>query len=111
MSVSDGYREWVLEQLGRVRPVTSRRMFGALGVYADGIFFAIVDDDVLYLKVDDVSRPDYEAIGAGPFKPGEQYPAMQYYPPPADALEDPERLRPWVENAIEAARRAKRRKR
>jgi DNA transformation protein len=33
---------------------------------------------------------------------------MQYYEVPAEVLEDPEALRPWVESAMDVARRAKR---
>jgi hypothetical protein len=31
---------------------------------------------------------------------------MAYYPPPADALEDPDRLQPWLDGALSAARRS-----
>ena len=51
MSVSPGFRDYVLEQLGRVAPgVTGRAMFGGLGVYSEGRIFALVDDDVVYFK-------------------------------------------------------------
>ena len=49
MPVTAEYREYVLEQLGRVAPVTHRSMFGGVGIYSDGIFFALMDDDTLYL--------------------------------------------------------------
>jgi len=32
MAVSQSYREFVLEQLGRVAPVTGRSMFGGVGI-------------------------------------------------------------------------------
>lgn len=108
MAVSPEFLEFVMEQLGRVTPVTSRRMFGGVGVYSDGIFFAVMDDETLYLKVDDTNRPDFEAIGTGPFRPfGEDKQGMQYYELPADLLEDPDQLRPWVHRAIDVARRAR----
>lgn len=112
MPVSAEYREFVLEQMGRVVPVTSRRMFGGVGVYSDGLFFALMDDDVLYLKVDDSNRGDFEAAGAGPFRPfGDDSHVMQYYELPAELLEDPDRLRPWLHRAIDVARAARTRKR
>jgi DNA transformation protein and related proteins len=110
MPVSTAYREFVLEQLGRVLPVTARSMFGGVGIYADGLFFALIDDDTLYLKVDDTNRPDFEAAGMGPFRPyGDDSHVMQYYEVPADLLEEPERLRQWAEKAVAVARRKKRR--
>ena len=106
MAVSPEYREWVLEQLRRVGPVTGRAMFGGYGIYLDGLFFGLIDDDILYLKVDDSNRPDFEAAGTGPFRPYGDDRAMQYYEVPVDVLEDPERLRLWAGNALDVARRA-----
>lgn len=110
MPVTPEYREFVLEQLGRVAPVTHRAMFGAVGVYSGGLFFAVVDNDTLYLKVDDTNRPDHEAAGMGPFRPFEGAASMNYYELPADLLEDADRLRPWVDKALDAARRGRTRK-
>jgi TfoX/Sxy family transcriptional regulator of competence genes len=36
MAVSQSYRDFVLEQLGRVTPVTGKSMFGDVGIYASG---------------------------------------------------------------------------
>jgi DNA transformation protein and related proteins len=112
MAVSAGYQTFVLDQLRRVLPhVRANRMFGAVGLYADELFFAVIDDDVLFLKVDDATRPDFERLGLPPFQPfGDGKASMQYYQLPEDVLEDPEALRPWVENALAAARRAKKKK-
>ena len=111
MAVSPDYREWVLEQLRQAGPVTGRAMFGGYGLYRDGLFFALLDDDCLYFKVDEENRPDYEAAGMRPFAPlGDERP-MQYYEVPPDVLEDAERMRLWADRAVDAARRAAARKR
>jgi DNA transformation protein and related proteins len=112
MPVSAAFRTFALEQLSRVAPVTHRAMFGGVGIYSEGLFFALMDDDVLYLKVDDVTRGDFEAAGCGPFRPaGPAGEAMQYYELPGDLLEDADRLRPWVAGALDVARRSRRRSR
>jgi DNA transformation protein and related proteins len=113
MAVSPGYQTFVLDQLRRVLPgVRAKRMFGGVGLYADELFFALLDDDALYLKVDDATRPDFERRGLCPLQPfGEGSAAMQYYQLPEDLLEDPEALRPWAEGAVDVARRAKTKKR
>jgi DNA transformation protein len=109
MAVSPSYQEFVMERLGRVGRVESRAMFGGLGLYCEGSFFALIDDDMLYFKVDDETRPAFEAAGSGPFMPfGDASHVMQYYDVPADVLEDDEALRTWVERAVEVARRGKR---
>jgi len=112
MPVSPGYQTFVLDQLRRVLPgVRAKRMFGGVGLYADELFFALIDDDALYLKVDDVTRPDFERRGLAPFQPfGEGSAPMQYYQLPEDLLEDPEALRPWADGAVAVARRAKAKK-
>jgi DNA transformation protein len=111
MAVSAEFREFVLEQLGRVEPVTARDMFGGVGIYSRGLFFALIAGESVYLKVDDTNRPDFEAAGMGPFRPfGDESSSMNYYELPAELLEEPDRLRPWVHKALDVARR-KRRKR
>jgi DNA transformation protein len=112
MSISDSYRTFVLDQLGRATErVRMKSMFGGAGVYAGELFFAIVSDDVLYFKVDDTNRPDFAARGMGPFSPfGEGGEVMQYYQVPEELLEDPDELRPWVEKAILVAANKKKKK-
>lgn len=109
MPVSESFRAFILDQLGRVLPrVRARAMFGGVGIYAGEFFFALIDDDTLYLKVDESNRPDFEAVGMGPFRPyGEGGEVMQYYQVPAHLLEDAEDLRPWAEKAIAVAARKK----
>ena len=54
----------LLRGLGRLE---AKPMFGGHGLYCDGAFFAIVLDDVLYLKADAQSRPRFVAAGLEPF--------------------------------------------
>jgi DNA transformation protein len=108
MGVSVSFRTFVLEQLGQVRPVTSRPMFGGLCFFAEGRAFALASRDVLYFKVDDSNRPDFEAQGMGPFLPfGDPAKPMQYYELPAEILEDPDELALWMAKAIAVAAKAK----
>ena len=111
MAVTESYRIFVLEQLERIGPVTARSMFGGVGLYAQGRFFALIAEDRLYFKVDDLTRGDYEQEGMEPFRPfGEEH-AMGYYEVPVDVLENAPRLASWMQKAIDVAERAKRSKR
>ncbi len=110
MPVSDEFRLFVLDQLGRVTPVRARRMFGALGLYAGDLFFAVLDDDTLYLKADERTVPRFEAEGMKPFRPIPDAAPMSYRELPVRALEDADELAGWVADAIGAARRAKEKK-
>lgn len=106
MPVSEEYFDYVVDQLGCIGEVTAKRMFGGVGLYNDGLFFGLIAADVLYFKVDDVNRPDYETAGARPFQPyGEESYSMRYYEVPVDVLEDVERLRQWARGAVAAAGR------
>jgi DNA transformation protein len=109
MSVSPTFRSFVLEQLSRAATgVRGRAMFGGVGIYSGELFFALIADDTVYLKVDETNRPDFEARGMGPFRPmGPEGEVMQYYALPEDLLEDPEALQAWVEGALAVARRKK----
>ena len=110
MTVSPSFRIFILEQLGRrVQGIRGRSMFGGVGIYAGDVFFALIDDDTLYFKVDESTRPEFEARGMTPFRPyGEDGEEMQYYSVPEDLLEDAEMLGQWAEQAILVARRARR---
>jgi len=108
MAFSKGYRDFVVEQLERVAPVTAKSMFGGVGLYAQGLFFALIAEDRLYFKVDDLTRPDFERLGMEPFRPFGEAHAMGYYEVPADVLEDAAQLAPWMKKAIDVAAKAKR---
>ena len=112
MSVSAGFREFVFEQMQKVAPVSMRRMFGGIGIYAQGVFFALIDEDTLYFRVDEASRGDFVALGMEPFRPfGDERRSMQYYEVPAEVLEDAEALREWMAKSLAAAVRGRRGKR
>ena len=112
MSVSPSFRTFVIEQLSRVRKdLRSKAMFGGVGLYAGDFFFALIDDDLVYFKVDDQNRTDFEARNMGPFMPGGPGgEVMQYYQVPEDILEDPDELQSWMERSIDVARRKRSKK-
>lgn len=111
MSVSNSYLEYVLERLGSVGIVTARKMFGGVGIYFETTFFALIDNDTLYFKVNGKNRREYEEEGMEPFRPfGEDSYSMKYYSVPERVLEDDESLREWILKAVAAANRKKARK-
>jgi DNA transformation protein len=105
MPVSSDYLQYILEQLARLPRVTSRRMFGGVGLYSDGVFFAIIDNDTVFFKVDDSTRETYVERGSEPFRPYKDRPevSMSYFQVPAEILEDADELVPWARAAVRAA--------
>ncbi len=89
-----------------------RAMFGGHGMYLDDCMFALIADDRLYFKADDVTRAEFEALGLRPFS----YAArgrrvtLQYFEAPPDVFEAPDAMRRWVRMAQDTALRAARRK-
>ena len=112
MAVSKEYRDHILDLLSEVEGVTARGMFGGAGLYLDGIMFGLLSSqEGFYLRVDDENRPDFEALGSGPFVPFEDgRMRMPYYEVPPEIMEDADELAEWARRAWEAARRDKKKK-
>jgi DNA transformation protein len=112
LKVTDAFRAFVLDQLDALEDVTSRAMFGGVGLYCRGLFFAIIARDTLYLKVDDQTRADFVDAGMSPFRPYANRPGtMNYYSVPVAVLESALELQRWARKAVAAAARAAERER
>lgn len=111
MPVTDAYVKPTVESLSRVRPVEYRKMFGGIGLYCDGTFFAVIDNDRLYFKTDDANRPAYKQAGMDPWVPdpstGQK---MPYHEVPESVLGAPETLGAWIDEAVAVAIRKKAKK-
>ncbi len=107
----DDFLEHVQATLVKLGTVTARKMFGGLGLYCDTIFFALIADDILYLKVDDTNRADYEDLGYEGFQPFPDKPSrMNYYELPPQVLQDPRAAVRWAKKSVEIARKNPRKK-
>jgi len=111
MAKRSEFVQYLLEQLAPLGQLRAKAMFGGFGLYCDELFFALIADDVLYVKVDDSNRPRFTAEQLAPFcypmKDG-RVQTMSYYPLPEAALESPADLLDWAKEGIAAALRAKR---
>jgi len=108
MPISDDYLHFMEDQLEGLPELTHRRIFGGAGLYSEGFFFAVLDDDTLYLKVSDLTRPDFEKAGMGALDPhGDPDRSLRgYYQVPPQVVENRDALRVWAEKAVQASRRA-----
>jgi DNA transformation protein len=130
LSARNGFVAHVLELLAPLGGVSARRMFGGFGIYRDGLMFALVADDVLYLKADGENRDDFEAAGSAPFAyqtrarstlatradtrarqsdtPARRTQVvMSYWRAPDEALERADTMATWARSAYSAALRAR----
>ena len=110
MTASEGFKDFVTDQLSAFGPVRIRNMFGGAGVYADDVMFALIADDTLYLKADESSVPAFKAEGMGPFvyeAEGKKPIAMSYWELPPRLLEEADELAQWARQAHGIAHAAK----
>lgn len=106
------YLDYVLGQLEGLGEVAARKMFGGIGLYSDGFFFGLIARDVVYFKVDDSNRSDYEERGSEAFQPYADRPnTMSYYEVPVEVLEKPREVAEWAARSLEIARQQPERKR
>lgn len=104
----DPFHEFVAELFAPMGSVSIRRMFGGAGVFRDGLMFALLGDDTVYLKTDARLRADLEAEGSAPFiwiKPstGEAI-DMGYVSLPSSAMDDPDEASGWAKRALAVAK-------
>lgn len=95
----------VVDLMQSIGPVSAKRMFGGHGIFLEGLMFGLIAGTTLYLKVDDQSKGAFEALGLEAFaysKNGKEY-KMSYYQAPEEALEDPQEMMLWANQAYGVA--------
>ena len=108
MVASDSFAEFLREHLAPLGRVTLHRMFGKSGVFCDGVMFAMVTDNTLYVRVDDHNRAT--------FKEAESFPPLNYakkgstidlsfWRVPERLFDEPDELVAWARAALAAAHR------
>ena len=100
----------VFQSFGRVEV---RRMFGGYGLYHRGLMFALMADEVLYLKADAENAPDFQALGLPQFEYERRGKSvrMSYYRAPDSVMESLDEAAHWARRSFEAAARGRRRPR
>lgn len=96
----------VFSEFGRI---DARRMFGGYGIFHEGLMFALVADDTLYLKADEESADCFESRGLARFQYNKagRVVAMSYFEAPDEIYDDPAEAVVWAQRAYDAALRAK----
>src|SRR5262245_34446209 len=103
MARNDPLLDYLIDHLSPLGAALGRPMFGGFGVYLDGFIIGLIAFDTFYLKADEVTRTDFEAAGAEPFRygrSGKTSTINAYWSCPADVLEEPDLLRVWAGKAL-----------
>jgi len=105
---TDEFQIFIADQLAELKGLCMKRMFGAVGMYLDDVFFGILDEGRLFFKTNESTRKKYTAEGCGPFtyeKKGKGGGSAQtvalksYYEVPLDVLEKRGELVRWAREA------------
>lgn len=108
MAVDEGLVAWVAEAIEPVGTVTSKRLFGGAALYCDGVAFAILAFDALWLKADRESNAIWDAEGTERFtvtRDNGKVQSLNYRRAPDATYDDADVLRHWALLAIEAGHR------
>jgi DNA transformation protein len=100
--------EYLHEVFALFGPITTCRMFGAHGIYRDGLMFGLYAQGRLYLKTDAHNRSRFTDQGCEAFgfvQRGKKV-QLSYWSAPDFILDDRELAAAWAQSAYEAALRA-----
>ena len=105
MRVKSELASYVEEQLAFLGRLSTKSIFGGIGIFVDERLLGIVMDDKLYLHTDASNLRAYQDRGMPQFKP---YPnafdlTTDHHQVPAEIVDDAGQLKTWGEQALAAA--------
>jgi DNA transformation protein len=85
-----------------------RRLFGGVGIYSDGLVFALGAFKEIWIKADAETAPLFEQAGSRPFiyQGRNRTVQLPYWSLPDEALDDPDQALKWAKLGIAASLRA-----
>ena len=66
MASPQDFVDYVAEQLRDAGAIRSRKMFGEYGLFCDGVFFAVICDDQLFVKVTPAGEATFPNLSKAP---------------------------------------------
>ncbi|MBU3024920.1 TfoX/Sxy family protein [Zobellia galactanivorans] len=102
MKVTEGFLAYVLDQLAQWEGVYTKKMFGGVGLFYEGLMFGLVYNDSVALKVDLRNQSKYIAAGEAPitvFKTNTPLPS--YYTVPGSVFENASDFVSWAKESYQ----------
>jgi DNA transformation protein len=94
--------ERLVDALGSLGDLTSKKMFGGYGIFGDGVMFALVDSSgVPHLRTDESTTTQFEDTGSA------KHSRMPYWSIPEAIYGDEDNLIAWATEALKVAQAAK----
>ena len=97
--------DYVADQMQQAGVIRSRRMFGEYGLYCDGVFFAVICGDQLFVKITPAGQAAFPDLPKAPPYEG----ARDYFL--VEDVEDREQLAKLVRVTCEAQKNLPQKKR
>lgn len=102
MAVSKDFLNFVLDQLSSWDGIYTKRMFGGVALFQEGLAFAMIAFDTLYLKVDKSNIDKYIVQGSQPMKPFKSDEIVKsFYSVPPDVFENSDEFIKWAKESYE----------
>lgn len=111
MAVSESTTQFVKEQLSEFADVEMKKMFGGVGIFLNGIMFALITAKGQFMmRVGESNIQDFKAKGSQPFNHEKKGRAMPYWEVPVEVAENRDVLKVWAAKAYDVATAAKKKK-
>ena len=109
MSITKDFEAFAVDLFAGLGPIRIKRMFGGAMAYAGEYGFALLDDEAIWIKVDDANDAAFIEAGSPrftyPMKDGKLM-EMSYRHLPETAMDDPDEALSWARLGVEAGMRA-----
>ena len=107
MTISEEFRDFVLDQLDPALGVEARRMFGGYGLYAGGLFWGILHEESLWIWAEGELAEKLRNAGGQPFAPfADRSKTLRYINVTADTLENRSALNEIVLHSLQLKQKA-----
>ena len=110
MALTKSFEAFALELFAGAGPVRIKRMFGGAALYLDDLVAALLDDDAVWIRMDDETEAQFVELGEPRFtyaaKDGSTM-EMRYRRMPESAYDAPDEAASWLRLGLAAALRAK----
>jgi len=101
MATSTDYLDFILDQLSNWKTVNTKRMFGCIGLYAEGLMFGIIAKEIIYFKVDSTNKNNYLEASSKPLKLFKNKSIVaSFYEVPIEILEDSGQFVVWAQASL-----------
>lgn len=96
----DSFVDFIVDQLRRLGPVTTKPLAGGYRLFRDRIPFGYVHDGRVYFSTTELTRRSYLEHDMGAYRETDSPLLVNYYEVPSDVLDDPETLVGWARVAL-----------